>query len=375
MESSISQKVLRLHEELRFRWQDLCRIAIALYDASNGMLTTFVASDKKRDPLPHYRLPLAEVPSLVGLARQRRCRVIDELDDDLSGESLHRRQLIDIGLRSSYTVPLYGSGGDLSGFLFFDAERPEFFSQELTRHLDVYAELLSTLVQSEMAPVRLLNAAVFSAKRFAHWRNEETGAHLARVAHYARLIADHLTPAHALSDEYIEYLYQFAPLHDIGKVAIPDEILLQQGPLDARQNAIMRTHVGKGLNIVDEMVENFGLGQLPHIQMLRDIVLLHHERWDGGGYPNGLVGEEIPLAARIVGLADYFDALLSARPYKRAWSLERTKTHILEQRERHFDPQCVDALCAGLAQVPAIRDRYVDDVQPNPQRHAIYPRA
>jgi len=356
--NSISQKVLRLHQELSFWWQDLCRIAVALYDPLDEQLTTFVSNSSHDDPLTQYRMPLAEVPSLQELARKRSNRIIEDLHDLKQSTSHHTRCLIEAGFRSSYTVPMFSPNGQLIGFLFFDSNKPGYFDQALIHHLDIYAELLSALIQSEIAPAQTLSAAVFTAKRFTDLRDEETGAHLARVAHYARLIASKLAGRYGLNDEYIEFLYQFAPLHDIGKVAIPDQILLNSRRLDERERRIMQTHVVRGLEIVDEMIANFGLHSLDHVEILRDIVLYHHEQWDGNGYPQGLAADAIPLAARIVCVADCFDALLSQRPYKPAWEFAKVKAHLLQERGSKFAPDCVDALLSDEPEIESIRQRF-----------------
>jgi len=122
----------------------------------------------------------------------------------------------------------------------------------------------------------------------------------------------------------------------------------------------MNTHVSKGVEIVDQLVESFSLHGVTHVEIMRNIVHYHHERWDGKGYLQGLSGEEIPLEARIVALADCFDALLSERPYKPAWSFEKTKGYLREQSGRHFDPACVDALLIDQAQIHSIRERFAD---------------
>lgn len=363
MDGSISHKVVRLHNELRFWWRDLCRIGVALYDPHNDQLSTFVSSDKQdgENPLEHYQVTLSQVPSLKELADLRRTRVVSDLGGYGDPANEHTRRLLKAGFRSSYTVPMYCSNGHFSGFLFFDAEQADYFTPELTHHLDVYAELLSALIQAEIAPTQVLSAAVYTAKRFTDWRDEETGAHLARVSHYSRLMGYALADSQQLEDEYIQFLFQFAPLHDIGKVAIPDSILLAPRKLSEEEFQIMQTHVGKGLNIVNELIDNFGLGQVYHLQLLRDIVLHHHERWDGKGYPNGLAGTDIPLAARIVAVADCFDALLTERPYKPAWGYQETCDYMREHAGSHFDPACVEALLARPADIDDVRQRFRDE--------------
>ena len=360
MNDQVSQKILKLHEELRFWWTDLCRIAIALYDPGADTLSTFVSSNDRDNPLTHYQAQLEDVPSLQKIAAEGQPRIIDNLRTLADSGSHHTQSLLAAGVLSSYTVPVYSSNQELTGFLFFNSDQTNYFNQELVHHLDIYAQLLIALLEAEISPIKVLSAAVYTAKRFTSWRDEETGEHLARVSHYSRLIANGLHEKKGLSDEYIEFLFQFAPMHDIGKITIPDKILLKPGPLDRQERDIMNTHVSKGVEIVDQLVESFSLHGVTHVEIMRNIVHYHHERWDGKGYLQGLSGEEIPLEARIVALADCFDALLSERPYKPAWSFEKTKGYLREQSGRHFDPACVDALLIDQAQIHSIRERFAD---------------
>lgn len=187
--------------------------------------------------------------------------------------------------------------------------------------------------------------------RAAGYRDPETGAHLERMAGYARLIAAGL----GWSSQQQALLLAAAPMHDIGKVGIPDQILLKPGLLDAGEMAIMRTHPLIGADILGQ-----GLGDSPLLQMAAAIALAHHERYDGRGYPHGLHSEQIPQAARIVAVADVFDALTSPRPYKAAWTLERAHAFLLEHSGTHFDPACVAAFMDGWGEVLAIHQLHHD---------------
>jgi two-component system response regulator RpfG len=153
------------------------------------------------------------------------------------------------------------------------------------------------------------------------------------MAQYSRAIAD----AIGLSEEDAEMIELAAPLHDIGKLGIPDDILNKKSGLDTEQLAVMRRHPNIGYQMLQDSPSKY-------LQMGAEIALAHHERFDGKGYPNGLSGEQIPLCARIVSIADVFDALTSKRPYKEAWSTDRAIAYILEESDKHFDPQLVSAL-------------------------------
>jgi len=185
---------------------------------------------------------------------------------------------------------------------------------------------------------------LFRLAKAIEYRDFGTGIHLLRMARYVGLIAEAL----GLPDEEARMIELAAPLHDIGKIGTPDAILLKRGSLTPEEIIIMRRHPIVGHDILRDSNSRF-------IQIGALIALRHHERYDGAGYPDGLAGEDIPLPARIVALADVFDALTSERPYKAAWSNAEAFRYILEQRGRHFDPACVDALLANEVRIVDIQ--------------------
>ncbi|MBF0215315.1 MAG: response regulator [Magnetococcales bacterium] len=185
----------------------------------------------------------------------------------------------------------------------------------------------------------------------AELRDNETGLHILRMSHYSAIIAGHL----GLSDEEQEMLLATTPMHDVGKIGIADSILLKEGKLTDDEFAIMKTHTLIGGQILT--------GNTPLLVMARTIALTHHEKWDGSGYPHALRGEEIPLVGRICAIADVFDALTSARPYKTAWSVERAVALIQEQSGRHFDPKLVNTLMAALPEILHIKGLYGTNAQ------------
>src|SRR5581483_2670315 len=176
-----------------------------------------------------------------------------------------------------------------------------------------------------------------------------TGSHLIRMSRFSGLIAEGLY----LSDDEVRMIELAAPLHDIGKIGMPDAILLKPGPLSDEELTRMREHPKIGFDILRDSQSRF-------VQLGALIALRHHERWDGSGYPDGLHGEEIPVAARIVAVADVFDALISERPYQPQWTLEDAKAYVLEHSGRLFDPVCVDALFRDMAAVKMIAEMELD---------------
>ena len=173
---------------------------------------------------------------------------------------------------------------------------------------------------------------IFRLSKAVEFRDNDTGDHTLRVATYSRMIAAEL----GFEPEFCRRLFLASPLHDIGKVAIPDRILLKPGRLDPDEMAVIRTHAGIGERILER-------SQCETIQLAAEIAGGHHERWDGTGYPAGIAGEAIPISARIVAVADVFDALTSDRPYKRAMAVTDALALIESESGRHFDPQCVEA--------------------------------
>jgi putative two-component system response regulator len=185
------------------------------------------------------------------------------------------------------------------------------------------------------------------------FRDQDTGAHVTRMAQ----VASRLALAVGCSAEFAEELLMAAPLHDIGKIGISDTILFKPGALSTAERMAMQEHAALGGRIL-------GGSELPLLKLAAEIAQSHHEKWDGSGYPHGLKATEIPLASRIVAVADVFDALMSKRPYKEAWSLARVMDHMREQSGRHFDPRIVDAMLSNVAEILAIWSRHTDPAWP-----------
>ena len=185
--------------------------------------------------------------------------------------------------------------------------------------------------------------------RAAEYKDNETGLHVIRMSHFSQLLA----LAAGCSPAWAEDLLNAAPMHDVGKIGIPDAVLRKPGPLDADEWATMRRHPEIGAEIIGEHPSGV-------LQLAREIALAHHEKWDGSGYPRGLAGEAIPLSARIVAIADVFDALTTRRPYKEPWPVQDALAHIAAQAGKHCDPALVALFAPLLPQLLEIRARWAE---------------
>lgn len=211
------------------------------------------------------------------------------------------------------------------------------FNNLLTEKVD---EATKALRLSKFETLEVLSKA-------AEYKDPETASHIARVSHYSKLLAR----AYGLSEEEQEIIYYAAPLHDIGKIGIKDDILLKPGKLSAEEFEDMKTHTIKGGDILKDKTNSFLVAG-------KIIALTHHEKYNGKGYPLGLKGEDIPLYGRIVAVADVFDALTSVRPYKEAWSFERALGLLVEEKDQHFDAKLVDYFVENIDEVKKIYETF-----------------
>lgn len=357
---SVGERVRSLHQEVMRAVPQVDRIACALYDPQADTLRTFVDSTQHGAGLQAYEYPIGDSPSLLRLKELRQTRVIQDIPASVQSQSHHSRWLREQGFLSSYTVPLFHQG-EFEGVLFFDSASPAAFTPTVTQRLDVYARMVGMMVSHEIAAVRALVGSMRIAQDFARLRDVETGGHLERMSRVARFIASALAPARGLSDEFVEQVFLFAPLHDIGKIGVPDSLLSKPGRFTPEERLAMQAHVPLGVQMVQRLVEGFGLAQLAGVTVLHNIVACHHERMDGQGYPAGLAGEAIPLEARIVAVADVLDALVNRRAYKEAWPLQEALDELDRMAaEGHLDPDCVAPVRPREAQLRAILMRYAE---------------
>lgn len=213
-----------------------------------------------------------------------------------------------------------------------------------------HAQLLELEISQKTADIEQREKeTLLRLARAGEYRDEETGVHVTRMSKYATIIAEEL----GFNDSKCNTMRHAAPMHDIGKIGIPDNILLKPGKLTPEEMEVIQTHTIIGYEILRDSPSDY-------LQTGAIIAQSHHERYDGTGYPHNLYGKEIPIEARIVAVADVFDALLSERPYKKAWDVYKAMDYIREQRGKHMDPDCVDAFFSRISDILKIHNQWPD---------------
>jgi len=299
--------------------------------------------------LPHVILLDIEMPEMNGLTflRHVRARAETEMVPVIIMTSIHQREVKLEALAAGATdfvnkpfdqLELVARVRNLS--------RLSTYQDMLRSSSDHLSELVSEYSKSLDESRREIIARLVRAAEF---RDNETGLHVVRMSQYAMLTAREI----GLDDAGVATILQASPMHDVGKIAIPDRVLLKPGKLDAEEWRIMQSHTVHGARILEGHSS-------PLMQAAAEIALCHHEWWNGNGYPNGLEGEEIPLNARIVAVADIYDALTSERPYKEAWGRERALAEIRRLAGTHLDAQVVDAFFRCQDHVQQVHDQYQD---------------
>jgi len=319
---------------------------------------------------PHYRVQVAvSGVKALELAQRRPPDIVllDVMMPELEGYEVCRRLKADPRTRDVPVIFLTALNGADDEGRGFEAGGADFVAKPFTpatllarvrTHLELKAwrdglaarnAALQQELDERLEEVdRLHDTTLFVMVALAEFRDQDTGNHVRRTQEYVRTLArwlvDHGHVPTSLTPAHVDALAKAAPLHDIGKVAIPDGVLLKPGPLTAEEWVVMRTHTTYGADLLQRAAQKLGDRAGPMLHYGMQIARSHHEKWDGSGYPDGLVGDDIPIAARLMALADVYDALISRRPYKEPMSHETAIAWIQGQSGSHFDPQLVQAL-------------------------------
>lgn len=247
------------------------------------------------------------------------------------------------------------------GILFDNSEMYQ-AQKEMQQSIEIQELLNDQLISSTLSMEKAQTVSVKTLARLAEYRDRETGYHLQRISDYTEVLVQELYKdqpySYEITRQYVKDTPLSSMLHDIGKVAVSDVILLKEGPLSETEWDIMKSHTVWGWQLLSDADQEMGFQSF--LSLAQMIVHYHHEKWDGSGYPSGLQGEEIPLSARIVSLADFYDAVTSIRPYKGAWTHQESIDEIKKQRGKHFDPIIVDTFMRMEKRFHEIRNSYQD---------------
>ena len=327
-------------------------IGIALFDDEKKILrASYGVSDGTVEGLPDNIIGkswLINDTSLGKLLHNGKPRIINDLEKyhSIRAFKLYNKIILDAGIKASITLPLTLSSKPI-GIIFFSSTSKEVYKKEHINVLETLANSIAISFHQNIYIDGVIYSSILALAKLAEARDGDTGEHLERMKLYSRLIAEALHEDPMYEDkvtlEYVEQIERFSPLHDIGKVGIRDEILLKPGRLTKDEFNEMKQHATFGAEVLRSAERNIAKHGKSLFRMGIKIAQNHHEKWDGCGYPEGKKGEEIPLCARIVAVADVFDALTSKRPYKEEFSLEIAFDIIKEGRGKHFDPKVVDA--------------------------------
>ncbi len=342
------------------------------YEVSTALTGEHALSLMARDALPHLVLLDLMMPGMNGydvlehLRADGRTRDVPVILVTAAGGTADEERCLEQGAVDYIAKPI-----SVRVLLARVATHLE-LQRARARLLDQNHYLEAEVARRTAENQRIRDVSIHALARLAETRDNETGNHLRRTAEYVRVLAMRLQSHPRFASEFdmqaIDLMVRSAPLHDIGKVGIPDHILLKPGKLAPNEWAIMQTHARLGAEAIEQAERDVGLednpgGDLGFLRFAKQIARSHHEKWDGSGYPEGLAGDEIPAAARLMALADVFDALICKRVYKPAWAVNAARDLVLEQRGRQFDPDIVDAFEAGFDECCEIARRFADPAE------------
>jgi HD-GYP domain-containing protein (c-di-GMP phosphodiesterase class II) len=339
----------------------LDRLSVAFMDNFGNVVAETASTKLENVYLEAGFVDKLDNTSLKYLAQSKKYRIINDLEDHYNNErkSAATKLLLKEGIKSNLTAPIEFNN-KVVGFIFFASSKKNVYNEYHINIAKRVVELLKQNIFSHYIVQQIIASTTNGFVRLVEGKDNETGDHISRVASVSRLIAKKLSEINpAITPKFIREVYLFAPLHDIGKVGIPDNIFLKPGKLLKEEFELMKEHVSIGENIIRDINKNIeNLSNLCLLETAIDIISGHHEKFDGSGYPRGKKGKAIPLAGRIVAVADVFDALMSKRPYKEAFSFEESIDLIKKGSGNHFDPEIVEIFESSINEVKEIYKLY-----------------
>lgn len=311
---------------------------------------------------PGYKVHMKNT-SLTEIIETKQPKFCNDIEKDAQSRD-HRNNSLELimneGIKSNMIIPLIIQNR-VFGFMFFSSFEKNSYDKKSLRLAGNISHVISTIIDQTYLIKKILNNITFTFADLVEKKDSNTGNHITRMANYSKVIAEDLIDYdkcnYKVNTSFVYNIRLYAPLHDIGKIGIPDKILTKPGKLTSEEWAIMKEHTNIGADILVDLKEDLQIFGKDFYQMAIDVTRHHHEKWDGSGYPYGLKGEDIPLSARIIAIADVFDALSSKRPYKEAMPFDEAVKLIKEGSGSHFDPELVSVFINCLPKIRKIYDR------------------
>jgi hypothetical protein len=341
---TLNHHIADVHNRIRQEIPSIDRISFALYDSNSKLLKTYADSTLTGEPLMHYEFPLENIPSLKECADCKIDRLIHQTESGLKKSSGHSQWLAKQGFLSSLASPTYYHD-DFIGFIFINSKQCDVFDEQTTSTLYPYIDCIKAAASVEYELIHtIIDAANFLLqKNPRHLKHSQD--HKERMFHYTQVITKGVAEVYQLDDEFIDNMSQFSRFHDIGKLTLPANLLMTQCKLAHIDKEKVAQHIDKGVGIIDKLIAQTGSPNHSCLTILREIVAYHHEYMDGSGYPFGLQATDIPISARIITVANIFDALTSHRPYKQAQSVPYALLDLEKMvQQGKLDRHCVNAL-------------------------------
>jgi putative two-component system response regulator len=311
---------------------------LVLLDIMMPQMDGYAVAQAIRETRGPTETPIIMVTALSG--KQDRLRAVQAGANDFISKPIDKTEL---KVRTESILRMKASQDEVRRYQSELEDMVQVRTEALRLALDNLAESQSSILKAHVETIHILSAA-------AEFKDNETAQHIRRMSEVAALLAKEIE----LPEAEVELVHRASPMHDIGKIGVPDAILLKPGRLDEQEWAVMREHAAIGARILQDSTSDL-------LQAGSIIALSHHEKWDGSGYPKGLAGEDIPVYGRICAVADVFDALISKRPYKEAFSIETAVKIMDEGRGSHFDPRIYDAFKRRFDDVMAIQREHQDE--------------
>ncbi len=372
LESSAIGAIDSLFETLKKKYRYLSRLCIST--ATNHAIENFHVIDEQSSD------GAADIASAAYCSSRSLSEMLSNLSyrvtSDLSSYSDNARsvKLRALGHLSSFTAT-FAIDDEHKAVVFFNSTQPHYFEgQQIQKDLLFAKELICNVMRHESTRQNVFRQSLHLALNISNKRDPETADHLTRMTAYSKLLAELLASSFPIDHQFIQWMQLYASFHDIGKYRIPDNVLFCNRRYTVEERAIMAQHVHYGADIINDVIErlNFIKPNPSEVTFLKNIISHHHERYDGLGYPLQLEGEAIPLEARIVAIADVFDALLSKRHYKPAWPIDEVKKYMADESGKAFDPLCVHILLRHFEQFAEIyRKNPPEQPQPKGKRSLL----